>query len=84
MNLQNLAIKIEKEFHPLQNPEVTLFQKNTNDLLKKIVEKNSRTLEEDFATRIYNEFFSWGPIVSLLANHEINEIIINGPKEIFL
>jgi pilus assembly protein CpaF len=51
--------------------------------VKKRLENNYSNIAPELKARIHAEFFSSGPIENLIADSEITEIIINGPKTIW-
>lgn len=56
-----------------------LLKPSTDKVLKELIEKRSQSIRG----RLLSEFFGEGPLTELLADTSVNEIIVNGEKEIW-
>lgn len=51
---------------------------------EKIVHRVLADFEQEVAERVQNELFSWGPLEELIDDQDWQEVIINGPRHIFV
>lgn len=87
MDLKSLAHEIIHTLREASYDEFALgddlYQEQSKNKLKQIVEEKVTHLEPHFQQRVYQEFFELGPITTLIGDSEITEIIINGPESIY-
>lgn len=81
---QNLYLDIEQRLR--QRPDIDLgasvYRNHQLNDIKQLVEDMLGGAEESTKARIRSEFFSSGPIESLLGDDSITEVIINGSQKI--
>lgn len=51
--------------------------------IQQIISQRTQGVQKDVSERVQNEFESWGPLVKLIADENITEIIVNGPASIW-
>ncbi|MEN0058727.1 MAG: ATPase, T2SS/T4P/T4SS family [Bdellovibrio sp.] len=52
--------------------------------VKDIIEAQLRDISAKTRQRVLQEFYSWGPLCSVMEDESITEIIVNGPRSIWL
>ncbi len=57
---------------------------SSKDQIQEIARSILKPYPEPVQTRVWDEFFALGPLVSLLGRTEVTEILINGPQQIWL
>ena len=74
----------------LESEEVPVAQRDTfaRQNINKVFEQTQLKLPEDLRKQIFdqvlNDLLGYGPIQSLLDDDEVTEIMVNGPKKIFV
>ncbi|MBL7669352.1 MAG: CpaF family protein [Bdellovibrionaceae bacterium] len=57
---------------------------SSKDQIQELARSVLKPYPESVRTRVWNEFFALGPLVGLFERTEITEILINGPREIWI
>ncbi len=80
---QNLQDKIQKlplnEFLLSPDEETQLRSQKIDQL----IQEETASLDADMGRRIRAEFYSWGPLCTLMEDEAVTEILVNGPDKIW-
>lgn len=78
--------RIEKDIQNLPPQEISFEildqNKSRDQRIKQVVDSQSKVLDAESTKRLYNEFFAEGPLVSLLDDESITELIITAHDQI--
>ncbi|WP_413585331.1 CpaF family protein [Bdellovibrio sp. HCB274] len=64
----------------LSPDEESLLRSQKMDLL---IQQETQALDSKVARRIRDEYYSWGPLCTLMEDESISEILVNGPENIW-
>jgi pilus assembly protein CpaF len=84
--IQNVFRKTQDRLRALSDAgygQDELFRIQHADKFKKSIEETIKSESETLQERILAEYFSFGPLDSLMADEEISEILVNGPDSIW-
>ncbi|GAB1419952.1 CpaF family protein [Anaerolineales bacterium] len=87
---QKIQTRLLNEFPPehSSNPDTDLVKKQIQQLFMQIVQEEQIRIGKHDKRRmlqeIIDEIISFGPITRLLEKEEVSEIMVNGPKDIFI
>lgn len=87
MHLKQTISQIQNEIKKLSSCELIFnsdIQKNSFEQdIKTIIHQQTTALNPSEQSRIFSEFFGFGPLDELLDQEEITEILVNGPQSIW-
>jgi pilus assembly protein CpaF len=85
LHQQLLATISAGRLERLSEPELRL---ELGRLVEELARQNAAFLElpeqEALVEQVLDEVFGYGPIEGLIRNHEISDILINGPRQVFI
>lgn len=79
----NLMRAVEMEGIPAAQ-RVTFVQQNINRIFEQTQLKLPEDLKKEIFKQVFNDLLGFGPIQPLLDDSEVSEIMVNGPKKIFV
>lgn len=82
--LKPLVEKIYQDYAPLNNLDKSLLQRNPEQSFRRFLEKHGKDLSEKEFKRLEDELFDWGPLVDLIDQDDIFDILIQGPDHIYV
>ena len=86
MEIKNLILEIQKNLDDFSSEDYQIGQSAKTAYTEKLkfrVDEILKKHPDKLRTRVYFEFFGWGPLEELKSDPEICEIIVNGPESIW-